>query len=52
MSCVSCSPAKPSLRTVPQGEFEEQLATLLKDHMVVAFVENGVSKRSRNLLRE
>ncbi|KAM8714211.1 hypothetical protein ACLKA7_014364 [Drosophila subpalustris] len=39
------SPSKPSLRTVPQAEFQEQLATLLKDHMVVAFVENGLSNR-------
>ncbi|KAH8371678.1 hypothetical protein KR093_008431 [Drosophila rubida] len=37
--------SKPSLRTVPQAEFAEQLATLLKDHMVVAFEENGLSNR-------
>jgi len=37
------SVAKPSLKTVPQAEFAEQLATLLEDHMVVAFEENGVS---------
>lgn len=37
------SATKPSLRTVPQAEFQEQLTTLLKDHMVVAFEENGVS---------
>ncbi|XP_023177789.2 uncharacterized protein LOC111604114 [Drosophila hydei] len=36
---------KPSLRTVPQSEFQEQLATLLKDHMVVAFEENGLSNK-------
>ncbi|KAH8261002.1 hypothetical protein KR044_001852 [Drosophila immigrans] len=39
------SVSKPSLRTVPQAEFAEQLATLLKDHMVVAFEENGLSNR-------
>ncbi|XP_062130642.1 V-type proton ATPase subunit S1 [Drosophila sulfurigaster albostrigata] len=37
--------SKPSLRTVPQAEFSEQLATLLKDHMVVAFEENGLSNK-------
>jgi len=35
--------AKPSLKTVSQVEFAEQLASLLEDHMVVAFEENGVS---------
>ncbi|XP_064544331.1 V-type proton ATPase subunit S1 [Drosophila montana] len=39
------SPTKPSLRTVPQAEFGEQLATLLKDHMIVAFEENGLSNK-------
>ncbi|KAI8038458.1 V-type proton ATPase subunit S1 [Drosophila gunungcola] len=39
------SVAKPSLKTVPQAEFAEQLATLLKDHMVVAFEENGLSNK-------
>ncbi|XP_022232020.2 V-type proton ATPase subunit S1 [Drosophila obscura] len=39
------SEAKPSLRTVPQAEFADQLAALLKDHMVVAFEENGLSTK-------
>ncbi|KAH8407663.1 hypothetical protein KR222_009758 [Zaprionus bogoriensis] len=39
------SPTKPSLRTVPQAEFQAQLSTLLKDHMVVAFEENGLSNK-------
>ncbi|XP_017838748.1 V-type proton ATPase subunit S1 [Drosophila busckii] len=39
------SVSKPSLRTVPQAEFEGQLATLLEDHMVVAFEENGLSNK-------
>ncbi|EDW09147.1 V-type proton ATPase subunit S1 [Drosophila mojavensis] len=39
------SATKPSLRTVPQAEFQEQLTTLLKDHMVVAFEENGLSNK-------
>ncbi|KAH8291337.1 hypothetical protein KR054_010808 [Drosophila jambulina] len=39
------SVAKPSLKTVPQAEFAEQLATLLEDHMVVAFQENGLSNK-------
>ncbi|XP_017868699.1 PREDICTED: uncharacterized protein LOC108617412 [Drosophila arizonae] len=39
------SATKPSLRTVPQAEFQEQLTTLLKDHMVVAFEENGLSSK-------
>ncbi|KAH8402194.1 hypothetical protein KR009_010428 [Drosophila setifemur] len=39
------SVAKPSLQTVPQAEFAEQLSTLLKDHMVVAFEENGLSNK-------
>ncbi|KAH8275143.1 V-type proton ATPase subunit S1 [Drosophila bipectinata] len=39
------SVAKPSLKTVPQAEFAEQLATLLEDHMVVAFEENGLSSK-------
>ncbi|XP_034652236.1 V-type proton ATPase subunit S1 [Drosophila subobscura] len=39
------SVAKPSLRTVPQAEFADQLAELLKDHMVVAFEENGLSTK-------
>ncbi|XP_016998072.2 V-type proton ATPase subunit S1 [Drosophila takahashii] len=39
------SVTKPSLKTVPQAEFAEQLATLLEDHMVVAFEENGLSNK-------
>ncbi|XP_043646698.1 V-type proton ATPase subunit S1 [Drosophila teissieri] len=39
------SVAKPSLKTVSQSEFAEQLAALLEDHMVVAFEENGLSNK-------
>ncbi|EDW02201.1 V-type proton ATPase subunit S1 [Drosophila grimshawi] len=39
------SPQKPSLLTVKQAEFQQHLATLLKDHMVVAFEENGLSNK-------
>lgn len=39
------SVAKPSLKTVSQVEFAEQLASLLEDHMVVAFEENGLSSK-------
>ncbi|EDV59397.1 V-type proton ATPase subunit S1 [Drosophila erecta] len=39
------SVAKPSLKTVSQAEFAEQLAELLEDHMVVAFEENGLSNK-------
>ncbi|KAH8253786.1 hypothetical protein KR032_006851 [Drosophila birchii] len=39
------SVAKPSLKTVPQAEFAEQLKELLVDHMVVAFQENGLSTK-------
>ncbi|XP_030377081.1 V-type proton ATPase subunit S1 [Scaptodrosophila lebanonensis] len=34
--------AKPALRSVPQTEFADEMATLLNDHMVVAFKENNL----------
>ncbi|EDW79783.1 uncharacterized protein Dwil_GK17837 [Drosophila willistoni] len=39
------SASHPALSTVSQTEFADQLSTLLEDHMVVAFEENGLSNK-------